>query len=174
MVRNRNKGMIGREREKRRGSKDTSLDGFNFRFDGDEDLKRDYVASWNYFNKKLKTSSNIPKPSSISYIEAKGMISGGSYYKRLNRLLIIKNQEMDFDWEDEGQNHKQQLFKEYSKEAESSKSIQLYLRVMEKFLNRLSKLSGTSIEGLLNRTRVKYNIVWYQNHPNQPIGADSD
>lgn len=169
----RKQGMIGRERQKRKGNKDTSLEGFNFRFTGDEELKQDYVASWNYFNKKLKTTSNIPKPSSISYIEAKGMIQGGSYYKRLNRLLIIKNQAMDFGWEDEGQNHKDELFKEYSKEAESSKSIQLYLRVMDKFLNRLAKLSGTDLDGLISATRVKYNIVWYQNHPNDPIGGNN-
>lgn len=174
MARNRNKGMIGRERDKRKGKKDTSLDGFNFRFDGDEDLKRDYVASWNYFNKKLKTNGDIPKPSNIGYIEAKGMVSGGSYYKRLNNLLIIKNQSMDFDWEDEGKNHKDQLFKEYSKEAESSNSIMLYLRVMDKFLNRLAKLSGTTLKGLIGSSRVKYNIVWYQNHPNQPISNATD
>lgn len=133
-------------------------DGFVFLFD-DEELQKEYIHEYNYFNNLFvsKGKVKLPQPKKISYIDAKSLVSG----KNQEKLTEIENvyKQLDYDWEQKGNMHKRHLFQEAVKENDGSQEMSHFIKSTEKLFEELAE--ATNVPDITNKKRVKYNVVYY-------------
>lgn len=133
-------------------------DGFVFLFD-DEDLQKEYIHEYNYFNNLFveKGKVKLPKPNKIAYIDAKSLVSGKNQEKLTNIENVYK--QLDYDWEEKGNMHKRHLFQEAVKENDGSQEISHFIKSTEKLFEELAE--ATKVADIVNKKQVKYNVVYY-------------
>ena len=134
------------------------LDGFVFLFD-DEDLQKEYIHEYNYFNNLFveKGKVKLPKPKKIGYNDAKSLVSGKNQEKLTNIENVYK--QLDYDWEEKGNMHKRHLFQEAVKENDGSQEISHFIKSTEQLFEELAE--ATKVPDIVNKKQVKYNVVYY-------------
>lgn len=133
-------------------------DGFTFLFD-DEELQKEYIHEYNYFNNLFveKGKVKLPKPKKIGYNDAKSLVSGKNQEKLTNIENVYK--QLDYDWEEKGNMHKRHLFQEAVKENDGSQEISHFIKSTEALFKELE--DATKVDSIVNEKRVKYNVVYY-------------
>lgn len=140
-------------------TRNRQLGGFEFTFD-DEQLQRQYVDDWNYYNNSIGGVYGLPKPTRVNYIMADGLVNG-NVGKQLERIDSVYSRTNDLEY-NKAAKHKYGLFNDYQKEASKQTGLGKYAKVMNSLLDKLEEASGARPE---NTTHVNYNVVWYAMNP---------
>lgn len=168
----RKTGKTGYARRKARNKKkdiqkqkdSTSIGEFNFRFE-DEQLQQRYKATWEEYNKVLP---EFPMPKQVGLIDARSLVYGKNK-KDLDKIKEVFTRTDDLKGDVESLHHKNTVIDDVKKSIRQT-DINNYVKNIKKKFDRIEQSNPHKIGKFNiyeNPKDVRYNYVYYKDHPKQ-------